>query len=436
MNMGFYEWDATSDDAKARILKRAQAEIEDVANKVLPILEDVRTRGDAALLDYARRFDKADLTSLKVSDAEMRDAVSKIEPRLKAAIDRCAANVRKFHEEQMRRVEPDWLMEIEPGVFAGEKVTAISSVGLYVPGGKNLFPSSLYMLAIPAIVAKVPKIILMTPPRADSLVSEVLLYAAHVSGVTEIYKVGGAQAIAAMAYGTETIPKVHKVLGPCSPYGAAAKQLLSGTINPGMPAGPSEAIILCDESADPDNTVLDVLNEAEHGPDSAGILVTHDEKLARTVHAQLAVKIAELPEPQKSYLETNMAAYSGVILTKSLEDSIAFTNDYAAEHVVLKVRDPDTVLPRLVNAGEILIGENAPSTLGNYAIGVNHVLPTGGQAHSYSCTSIWDYLKRTSLARMTAEGLNALTPAATAMADYEGFPAHANVIRQRKIYND
>lgn len=238
-----------------------------------------------------------------------------------------------------------------------------------------------------------------------------------------------------MAYGTETVPKLHKVLGPTSPYGAAAKQMLGGLINPGMPAGPSEAIVLCDHTADPGNTVLDVLNEAEHGPDSAGLLVTHDEALARTVHEKLAAAIESLPEPQRGYLQTNMAAYSGVILTESLDASIAFANLYAAEHVVLKVSDPDAVVPRLLHAGEILIGENSPSSLGNYGIGVNHVLPTGGMAQSYSCTSVWDYLKRTSIARVTAEGLNTLLPSVIALADYEGFPSHGNVLRQRKIFN-
>lgn len=435
MNSGFYVWKDTDADTKARILRRAQADIADVTAKVAPILEDVRTRGDAALIDYALKFDKANLTSLKVTEEEFAAAAKTIDPTLKIALDRCAANVRKFHEEQMRRVEEPWMVEIEPGVFAGEKVTPITSVGLYAPGGKNLYPSTVYMLSIPAVVAKVPNIILLTPPRADGSISDVLLYAAHISGVKNVYKVGGAQAIAAMAYGTETIPKVHKVLGPCSPFGAAAKQLLGGLINPGMPAGPSEAIILCDESANPDNTILDILNEAEHGPDSAGLLVTHDKGLAEYVHNGLVNAIAELPEPQRGYLETNMAAYSGVILTDSLQESIDFCNLYAAEHIVLKVSNPDDVLPLLVNAGEILIGENSPSSLGNYGIGVNHVLPTGGMAHSYSCTSVWDYLKRTSLAHVTAEGLNALSPSVTAMADYEGFPAHANVLRQRKVYN-
>lgn len=436
MNIGFYKWSDIDAATKERLLRRGQAEIDDVSAKVRPILDDVRSRGDAALLEYARKFDKADLKSLKVSSAEFEAARESVDPKLKAALDRCAANVRKFHEEQMRRVEQSWMVEIETGVMAGEQVTPVTSVGLYVPGGKNLFPSSLYMLAIPAVVARVPQIILMTPPRPDGSISDVILYAAEISGVTEIYKVGGAQAIAAMAYGTQTIPRVHKVLGPCSPYGAAAKQLLGGLINPGMPAGPSEAIILCDESADPDNTILDVLNEAEHGPDSAGLLITHDKALAEYVHKGLATSIAALPEPQKSYLETNMASYSGVILTGSLDQSIDVCNLYAPEHVVLKVRDAEKLLPRLTNAGEILIGENSPSSLGNYGIGVNHVLPTGGMAHSYSCTSVWDYLKRTSLAKVNAQGLNALKPAVIAMTDYEGFPAHGNVLRQRKIYND
>jgi histidinol dehydrogenase len=435
MNIGFYKWSDTGEQVKMRILRRAQADIEDVLPKVKPIVEDVRLRGDAALLEYAQKFDGAALQSLKVSDAEFETAKRTIDPALKAAIDRNIRNVRIFHEEQMRRVEAPWMIEIEPGVFAGEKVTPITSVGLYVPGGKNLFPSSVYMLAVPAVVAKVPGIIITTPPRPDGSVSDAILYAAYASGIRTIYKAGGAAAIAAMAYGTQSVPRVHKVLGPTSPYGAAAKQLVGGQINPGMPAGPSDALILCDETADPDNTVLDVLNEAEHGPDSAGLLVTHDEKLAKYVHEKLKTAIEALPEPQKTYLTANMASYSGVILTDSLQASIDFCNLYAPEHLIVKTRDPESLLPKILNAAEILLGENAPSSLGNFSIGVNHVLPTGGMAHSYSCSSVWDYLKRTSLAKVTAEGLNALTPATLAMADYEGFPAHGNALRQRKIRN-
>jgi histidinol dehydrogenase len=435
MNIGFYKWSDTGEQVKTRLLRRAQADIEDVLAKVKPIVEDVRLRGDAALLEYAQKFDGAALRSLKVSDAEFETAAKTIDPALKAAIDRNIRNVRIFHEEQMRRVEAPWMIEIEPGVFAGEKVTPVTSVGLYVPGGKNLFPSSVYMLAVPAVVAQVPDIIIATPPRTDGSVGDAILYAAYASGVRNIYKTGGAAAIAAMAYGTESVPRVHKVLGPTSPFGAAAKQLVGGQINPGMPAGPSDALILCDETADPDNTVLDVLNEAEHGPDSAGLLVTHDEKLAKYVHEKLKTAIETLPEPQKSYLAANMASYSGVVLTDSLEASIGFCNLYAPEHLIVKTKDPESLLPKILNAGEILLGENTPSSLGNFSIGVNHVLPTGGMAHSHSCTTVWDYLKRTSLAKVTAEGLNALTPATLAMADYEGFPAHGNVLRRRKVRN-
>lgn len=435
INIGFYRWSETDDAVKSRIIRRAEQEIDDVTAIVRPIMEDVRLHGDAALKSYARKFDRADLESLKVTAEEFATARETIDPKLKAAIDHGVANVRKFHMEQMRRVEREWMVEIEPGVFAGEKVTPITSAGLYVPGGKNLFPSSVYMLAVPAVCAGVETLIICTPPRPDGTVSDVILYAAEASGVTEIYKAGGAVAIAAMAYGTQTVPRVHKVLGPTSPYGAAAKQLAGGIINPGMPAGPSEAIVLCDASADPDNTVLDVLNEAEHGPDSAGLLVTHDETLARYVYEKLAEKIEALPEPQRGYLTANMARYSGVVLTGSLEESIAFANLYAPEHILVKVADPDAVLPKIVNAGEILIGENSVFTLANFTVGVSHVLPTGGNPHSYSCTSVWDFLKRTSLSKVSAKGLNALKSSAVALADYEGFPAHGNAVRDRKIHN-
>ncbi len=433
MKVGFYKWDETPAEDKARLLRRAQADIDDVAGQVRPILEDVKTRGDAALLDYAKKFDQADLKNLKVSPEEFEAAEKSLDPDIKKAIDHCADNVRKFHEEQMRRVEREWLYEVETGVFAGEKVTPISSVGLYVPGGKNQYPSAVYMLGIPAVLAGVKEIVMVSPPRSDGRIGDALLYAAQISGIHNIYKTGGAQAIAALAYGTESIPAVKKVLGPGSPYVASAKKILSNIIDPGMPAGPSESIILCDGSADIHNTVLDILNEAEHGPDSAALLVTHDETLARAVHDALPDATNTLPDPQRGWLETNMAAYSGIILTSSLEDSITFCNDYATEHLLVKVNNPDDVVPKLTNAGEILIGETTPSSLGNYGIGVNHVLPTGGAAHTYSCTSVWDFLKRTSVARVTKEGFNALKDDVKTLTDYEGFPAHGNVLTERKI---
>ena len=435
MDIGFYRWSVTDEDTKARIMRRSEADIDAVMEKVRPIIEQVRKKGDEALFEYTSMFDKADLTSLKVSEEEFAQARNTLDSSVKAAIDHCAGNVRKFHQIQMEKVEKDreWLAEIEPGVFAGEKVTPISSVGLYVPGGKNQYPSAVYMLGIPATLAGVPKVVMTSPARPDGKIGDALLYAAEVSGIKNVYKLGGAQAVAALAYGTASVPAVKKILGPGSPYVAAAKQILGGIIDPGMPAGPSEAIILCDGSANAENTVLDLLNEAEHGPDSAALLVTHSHELAKDVHAQLPAAINALPSPQKEWLAENMAQYGGIILTESLQDSIDFCNAYATEHLLVKVENPDVVVPQLVNAGEILIGEHTPSSFGNYGIGVNHVLPTGGKALTYSCTSVWDFLKRTSMAKMTKEGFDAMKDSVTTLTDYEGFPAHGNVIRNRKL---
>lgn len=434
MTINYYRWSKISPSDKSRILKRSQETIEGVLDVVRPIIQDVKDNGDAALIHYAKKFDGAELTSLKVTDAEFAEAETLISAELKVAIDHCVRNVTKLHAEQMRRVDLDWMVEIEPGVFAGEKVTPVSSVGLYVPRGKNAFPSAVYMLAIPALLAGVPDIVIVTPPTPDGKCDPACLYAAQISGVTNVYKTGGAQAIAALAYGTESIPKVAKVLGPGSSYVAAAKLLLSSVIDAGMPAGPSEAIVLCDESADPHNTVLDLLNEAEHGPDSAGLLVTHDEKLAEYVLENLPAAINTLPAKQADWLRTVFSTYGAIIVTDSMEQSIEIANLYAPEHLLLKVRDPDSVIPKIRNAGEILIGEHTVFSFGNYAIGINHVLPTGGWAHSYSCTSVWDFLKRTSLSRVTSEGFASLAESVTVLTGYEGFPAHKNAVTLRKLH--
>ena len=433
MSINFYRWNETDETVKARIMRRSQANIDDVAKIVEPIIEDVKARGDAALIEYAKKFDKAEIENLKANTEEFAAAENALEDDLKAAIQHCVKNVRKFHEEQMSRVEDPWMVEIEPGVFAGEQINPIESVGLYVPRGKGAFPSALYMLAIPAVIAGVKKIAVVSPPTADGTTDDATLYTAKLCGIENVYKIGGAQAIAALAYGTETIPQVKKVLGPGSPYVAAAKRVCSVVMDPGMPAGPSESIVLADETADPENTCWDILNEAEHGEDSAALLVTHDEKLAEFVKDNLESKITELPEPHKSICTKVMSDYGGIILTDSLEQSIEVANTYAPEHLHLKTVSAEDVAKKLRHAGEILIGEYTPSSLGNYGIGVNHVLPTGGWAHTYSCTSVWDFLKRTSISRCTKEGLEALKPAVTTLTDYENFPAHGDVLRKRNL---
>ncbi len=464
MSINFYKWSETDEATKARIMRRAQANIDSVLEAVKPIIADVKARGDEALRDYAAKFEKAEITDIKATPEEFDAAEDALDDELKAAIRHCAGNVRKFHQEQMNRVEGPWMLEIEPGVFAGEQASAIDSVGLYVPRGKGAFPSALYMLAIPAVIAGVREIAIVTPPTPEGSVDAATLFTARLCGVENVYKCGGAQGIAALAYGTQSVPKVRKVLGPGSPYVAAAKRALSDVLDPGMPAGPSESIILADETSDPHNTIYDILNEGEHGEDSAALLVTHSETLAAYVRENMGGVIDTLPEPHRSICAHVMGknGYGGIILTASLEESVAVANEYAPEHLHLKVSDENLQIalgrhcedlfatkqsisersPRslavarddglLKHAGEILIGEYTPSSLGNYGIGVNHVLPTGGWAHSYSCTSVWDFLKRTSISRCTKEGFEALKDSVITMTDYEGFPAHGDVLRKRK----
>lgn len=431
MDISFYRWKDTDAETRLKIMRRAQADIDAVCEMVAPIIEDVRVRGDDALRDYAAQFEGADIGSIAATSEEFEAAESALDDDLKEAIQHCVRNVKKFHEAQMERVEKPWMIEIETGVWAGEQVNAIPSVGLYVPRGKGAFPSALYMLAIPAVIAGVENIAVVTPPTPDGAVDAATLYTARLCGVDRVYKAGGAQGIAALAYGTESVPKVCKVLGPGSPYVAAAKRILSDTMDPGMPAGPSESIVLADGSADFENTCWDILNEAEHGKDSAALLVTHDAELAVYVRENLPAKIAELSQPHRDICAHVMSDYGGIILTESLEESIAFSNDYAPEHLHLKVGDADAAVKALKHAGEILIGEYTPSSLGNYGIGVNHVLPTGGWAKSYSCTSVWDFLKRTSISRCDKAGFEAISDSVATMTDYEGFPAHGDVLRKR-----
>lgn len=433
MTINFYHWNKTDEATRAKIMRRAQANIDGVIEQVKPIIADVKSRGDEALIEYAQKFDGAALTNIKANKEDFIAAEKALDEDLKKAIQHCADNVKKFHEEQMRRVEKPWMIEVEPGVWAGEQVNPIESVGLYVPRGKGAFPSAMYMLCIPAVLAGVENIAVVTPPTENGTADDASLYTAKLCGITNVYKVGGAQAIAALAYGTQTVPKVRKVLGPGSPYVAAAKRLLSDTIDPGMPAGPSESIILCDEGADPHNTCLDILNEAEHGEDSAALLITHDETLLKYVREHLPKVIDELPEPHRGICAKVMGegGYGALIQTESLEASITLANEYAAEHLHLKVQSPDEIVPQLHHAGEILIGEHTPSTLGNYGIGVNHVLPTGGWAQTYSCTSVWDFLKRTSVSKVDENGFEVLKNSVLTLTDYENFPAHGDAIRKR-----
>jgi len=420
---------------RARLLRRAEIQIDELIERVRPIVQSVRERGDEALIEFTARFDRVQLTAdrLRVGREEIERAYQLLDTPVREAMEHAIRNVRTFHEQQMPHEQ--WFTQVAPGVMAGEKITPISSVGLYVPRGKGAFPSVMYMLATPARIAGVPRIVVCTPPGPDGEVDPASLVAADLCGVHEIYRVGGAQAIAALAYGTVSIARVRKITGPGSGYVSAAKRLLYGTVDVGLPAGPSEAILLADASADPELVARDLLIEAEHGPDSSSLLVTDSRTLAEAVMALLPAKMADLPEWRQAFCRTVFEAAEGtggIVLAANMREAVDFVNEYAPEHLEVQVREPFALLPELKNAGEILIGPHTPFCIGNYSLGTNAILPTGGFAHTYSCTSVYDFLKRTGLAYLTAEGYASLSETTRRLAEFEGFPAHANAVTGRE----
>ncbi len=418
----------------AKIMRRAEKDIRELFPLAQEVIDRVRIEGDTAVVAYAKKFDCANFEApmLKATEENFARARKTVAPDIIESLELAYANILRFHQEQMP--EQMWFTELGAGIMAGEKVTPIASVGLYVPRGKGAFPSVMLMLATPAVVAGVEKVVVVTPPTPEGYADDASLVAAQIAGVKDVYVVGGMQAIAALAYGTETIPKVDKVIGPGSNYVSAAKRLLYGTLDVGLPAGPSESIILADEHATPLLAALDLLVEAEHGPESAAILVTHSALVAEEVLKVLPELISELPEWRQKFVNNVLENYGGVMLTDSLEASVQFVNDYAPEHLELLVKEPFIVLNQIKNAGEILLGEMTPIPIANYALGLNAILPTGGFAKTFSSVSVWDFLKRTGVGYLSRQGYINLQGAVAKLADYEDFPAHAMAIRKRNDY--
>jgi histidinol dehydrogenase len=412
-------------------MRRAETDIRGLLPLAQEVIDRVRQEGDAAVVEYARRFDAKNFAApmLRATPEDFAAARTAVSPEVVAAIRQAHDNIRRFHEEQMP--EPLWFMEVQPGIMAGEKVSAVASTGLYVPRGKGAFPSVMLMLAIPAKVAGVPRIVVATPPTPEGKADAASLVAAEICGVDEVYVVGGMQAIAALAYGTETIPHVQKIIGPGSSYVSAAKRLLYGIVDVGLPAGPSESIILSDEQTDPRLAALDLLVEAEHGPESAAILVTPSRELAEKVLELLPGYIAELPEWRQAFIKNVLSNYGGVVLTNTLEEAVQFVNDYAPEHLEVLTAEPFVTLNKIQNAGEILLGSMTPIPTANYCLGLNAILPTGGFARSFSSVSVQDFLKRSGVGYLSREGYTRLQGITTTLADYEDFPAHAMAIRKR-----
>jgi histidinol dehydrogenase len=415
-----------SPQARQTLMRRVRANHSNVEGVVREIIDDVRARGDEALVEQTQRLDNVavPLDGIRVTEEEFATAESTLDPRLAQALDTAITNIREHHKAQLP--QPSWMHEVRPGVIAGERWTPIASVGLYVPRGKGSFPSVMTMLCIPAVIAGVPEIAVCTPPGENATVDAASLVAAKMCGVSTVYKVGGAQAVAALTYGTETVRRVEKIVGPGNQYVSAAKRVLYGEVDPGPPAGPSESIILADGSGDPELVARELLVEAEHGPDSAALLVTHVARLAEAVTKIIPGLLDELPPKRRGFVETVLAGYGGIVHTASLAESIDFVNEWAPEHLRVIVANPFELLPRILHAGEVLLGENTSIPFGNFVVGVNAILPTGGMARSQSCVGVLDFMKRSGFAYVTDEGAAAIAPVAVALAQYEDFPAHAS----------
>ncbi len=432
ININFWVWKSLSKEKKEQIISRSDIDITAVIQAVIPIIESVKKNKDKALIEFTKKFDKADISkkSIKVAEDEYLSAEKTLDKDVKKAIEFSIKNVRTFHKKQL----PENLnnFKIIPGITAGERFLPIDSAGLYVPRGRGSFPSMLYMLAVPAIEAGVKQVSVVTPPNSDGSVDPACLFAAKVCGISEVYRVGGAQAIAALAYGTESVKSVVKIVGPGSAYVTAAKRVLYGKIDVGLPAGPSESIVLADENADPYRAALDLLIEAEHGSDSAALLVTDSKKLAENVKKYITEIIETIPEPRKKFLSDVFSGYGGIILAKDMNEAAEIVNLYAPEHLQIATKDPFKTSSLIRNAGEILIGQDTPFSIANYTTGPNAVLPTGGMAKTYSPVSVRDFMKSSSIIHADKKGLEAVMPHVIALADYEGFSTHSAALKMRK----
>lgn len=414
------------------LLQRPSFETASLNEKVQAVLNDVKANGDAAVRKYTAQFDKVEIDSLLVANDEIDAGAAQLNPELKKAIERAAANIRKFHEAQ--RFETN-VIETTQGVKCWQKSVGIEKVGLYIPGGTAPLFSTILMLAIPASIAGCREIVLCTPPQKNGNLPNEVLFAAQLSGITKIFKIGGIQAIGAMAYGTESVPKVYKIFGPGNQYVTAAKQLVSmSDVSIDMPAGPSEVAVMADETANAAFVASDLLSQAEHGADSQVILVTTSEKLIDKVQVELEKQLAVLPR-----MDYAMKALenSRIFLVKSEQEMIDMMNLYAAEHLIIQMKNYADVAEKIINAGSIFLGSYTPESAGDYASGTNHTLPTNGWARSYSGVNLDSFIRKITFQEITQEGIQNLGPVIEQMAEAENLFAHKNAatLRMKKENN-
>lgn len=390
------------------------------------VVEDVRLRGDEALRDYTMQFDHVEVAALRVTSAEIEAAVASVPEEFRDAIAVAAASIEEFHE---RQVPQSWFAVEEGGVLVGQKITPIRRVGIYVPGGRACYPSSVLMNAIPAVVAGVEEIAMVVPPGPDGTVNPYTLAAAAEAGISEIYKVGGAQAIAALAFGTASIPRVDKITGPGNAYVTAAKKLVLGDVGIDMLAGPSEVLILADETAEPAFIAIDLMAQAEHDPLASAFLVTTDPALPDEVEEALEVLLEEAP--RADVIRRSLTENGRIIVVPDVRVALEVANDLAPEHLEVMMADPLELLGSIRNAGAIFLGPWTPESVGDYVAGPNHVLPTGGTARFSSPLSVDDFLKRSSVISYSREALESDAPTIVTIASAEGLAAHADAVALR-----
>ena len=408
------------------ILKRPVMNTENLFDTVRSVIDRVKEEGDRAVLDYEEKFDKVVLASLAVSEEEQQEAENLVSEDLKAAIRLAKQNIETFHAAQRFEGKK---VQTQPGVTCWQKAVAIEKVGLYIPGGTAPLFSTVLMLAVPARIAGCKEIVLCTPPGRDGKVHPAVLFAAKVAGVNRIFKAGGIQAIAAMAYGTESVPKVYKIFGPGNQYVTAAKQLVSlRDVAIDMPAGPSEVEVLADETANPIFVAADLLSQAEHGVDSQAILITTSVELQQAVKVEVERQLALLP--RKEIAEESLAN-SKLIVVDSMTEAIELTNAYAPEHLIIETEDYLSVAERIVNAGSVFLGSLTPESAGDYASGTNHTLPTNGYAKAYSGVSLDSFIRKITFQEIKPEGLNIIGPAIELMAANEQLDVHKNAVSVR-----
>lgn len=408
------------------ILKRPVMNTENLFDTVRSVIDRVKEEGDRAVLDYEEKFDKVVLASLAVSEEEQQEAENLVSEDLKAAIRLAKQNIETFHAAQRFEGKK---VQTQPGVTCWQKAVAIEKVGLYIPGGTAPLFSTVLMLAVPARIAGCKEIVLCTPPGRDGKVHPAVLFAAKVAGINRIFKAGGIQAIAAMAYGTESVPKVYKIFGPGNQYVTAAKQLVSlRDVAIDMPAGPSEVEVLADETANPIFVAADLLSQAEHGVDSQAILITTSVELQQAVKVEVERQLALLP--RKEIAEKSLAN-SKLIVVDSMAEAIELTNAYAPEHLIIETEDYLSVAERIVNAGSVFLGSLTPESAGDYASGTNHTLPTNGYAKAYSGVSLDSFIRKITFQEIKPEGLNIIGPAIELMAANEQLDAHKNAVSVR-----